>query len=346
MSVGLSVLTEIPPGNDQINASDEGGCFAIEAWFDLLAEHGFPSSPTRFSVPLFAQDGRSAGRLHLMQDGREKVLYSLSNYYTGLFSPSGLPPGTLVDWIGAVKCLRALPGSHVLRLHPVSATGLWNAQLAQALRNLGYMVVTNFFFANWFLPVQQGGFENYWATRPSPLRHSVERGRRRLGKSGDWRNEMYKYDQPDLDEAIAAYVQVYRRSWKPEEPNPLFMPRLIRLAAQHGWLRLGVLRLNGEPVAAQLWLVEGGKAFIFKLAHVQGSERLSAGSVLTAEMMRQVMDVDGIQEVDFLSGDDAYKADWMTHRRERLALVAFDLRHPAAWVPALRYRVSSILRQS
>ena len=346
MSVGLPVLPEIHPVNDGIDASDVAACFATEAWFDLLAEHGFESTPTRYAVPLFAQDGQSAGRLHLMQDGRQKALCSLSNYYTGLFSPSGLPPGAFVDWMGAVMRLRALPGSHVLRLHPVSATGLWNAQLAQALSNLGYMVVTNFFFANWFLPVRPGGFESYWATRPSPLRHSVERGRRRLGKSGDWRVAIHECDQPDLDEAIAAYVQVYRKSWKPEEPNPLFMPGLIRLAAQHGWLRLGVLWLNGEPVAAQFWLVEGGKANIFKLAHVQGSERLSAGSILTAEMMRQVMDVDGVQEVDFLSGDDAYKADWMTHRRERQALVAFDLRRPAAWVPALRHWVSRIVRQN
>jgi hypothetical protein len=28
--------------------------------------------------------------------------------------------------------------------------------------------------------------------------------------------------------------------------------------------------------------------------------------------------------VDYLSGDDAYKADWMAARRERVGLVAFD----------------------
>lgn len=321
-------------------------CFTTEAWFDLLAEQGFARPPTRHSVLLTDHDGRPAGYLHLMQGEGRSHLASLSNYYTGLFAPSDLTLAGSVDWLQAVKRLRVLPGSHVLRLHPVSAEGSWNAQLTQALRNQGYMVDTSFSFGNWYLPVQQGGFEAYWAARPSPLRHSVERGRRRLGKAGHWRIRMHGRDEPDLDGAIAAYVRVYEKSWKPAEPNPFFVPGLIRLAASQGWLRLGVLWLNGRPVAAQLWLVEGGKASIFKLAHVQGDERLSAGSVLTAEMMRHVMEVDGVQEVDFLSGDDAYKAAWMTHRRERLALLAFDLRRPAAWMPALRYRVARLLRQN
>jgi len=110
------------------------------------------------------------------------------------------------------------------------------------------------------------------------------------------------------------------------EPRSDFVPRLIRVAAAQGWLRLGVLRLKGEPVAAQLWLVGGGKANIFKLAYVQGFERYSAGSVLTSALMQHVMEQDQVLEVDYLSGDDPYKQDWMSNRRVRVGLVAFDPR--------------------
>ena len=55
--------------------------------------------------------------------------------------------------------------------------------------------------------------------------------------------------------------------------------------------------------------------------------QFSAGSVLTAALMQHVMDVDGVNEVDYLSGDDAYKADWMAMRRERVGLLACNLRH-------------------
>jgi CelD/BcsL family acetyltransferase involved in cellulose biosynthesis len=97
-------------------------------------------------------------------------------------------------------------------------------------------------------------------------------------------------------------------------------------------------------VAAQVWLVSGGKANIFKLAYVQGYEKLSTGSVLTAELMRHVMDVDRVHEVDFLSGDDAYKADWMDCRRERVGLLAFDQRHWRGWLAMARHQLRKLRR--
>lgn len=112
------------------------------------------------------------------------------------------------------------------------------------------------------------------------------------------------------------------------------MPGLIRMAADQGQLRLGLLWLEGEVVAAQVWIVTAGKAHIFKLAYQAGFERFSVGSVLTAALMQHVMDVDGVREVDYLTGDDSYKKDWMSHRRERVGLIAFDrsrLRGCMAW---------------
>ena len=110
----------------------------------------------------------------------------------------------------------------------------------------------------------------------------------------------------------------------------------MRLAASKGWLRLGVLWLNNAPLAAQFWLTTHGKANIYKLAYIKGFEKLSVGSVLTAAMMEHAMDVDKVIEVDYLSGDDSYKADWMAERRERTELVAIDKRKPAGWFLAAK----------
>ena len=149
-----------------------------------------------------------------------------------------------------------------------------------------------------------------------------------LEKAGTWRIDIVTSGAPvdtaALDTALAAYQAVYAQSWKQPEPCPDFMPSLVRLAARKGWLRLGVLWLNDQPLASQVWLVFGAKANIYKLAYVKGQDRLSAGSVLTAALMQHAMDVDKVQEVDYLSGDDTYKADWMALRRERVGLVAFD----------------------
>ena len=98
-------------------------------------------------------------------------------------------------------------------------------------------------------------------------------------------------------------------------------------------------------LAAQVWLVHGAKANIYKLAYVKGQEKLSAGSALTAALMQHVMDVDRVSEVDYLSGDDAYKRDWMAQRRERVGLLAFNPRRPQGLLAAARHFVGAWLRR-
>ena len=40
--------------------------------------------------------------------------------------------------------------------------------------------------------------------------------------------------------------------------------------------------------------------------------------------MKHVLDVDKVDAIDFLSGDDAYKKNWMTHSRERIKIDVFN----------------------
>jgi hypothetical protein len=119
------------------------------------------------------------------------------------------------------------------------------------------------------------------------------------------------------------FERVYNLSWKQPEPYPEFIPSLCRLAARLGWLRLGLLNVEGQTIAAQLWFVVNGRALIYKIAYDQAHAALSAGAVLTADMIRRVIDGEG-QEVDYLSGDDSYKRHWMSRRRERFGIIAFN----------------------
>lgn len=319
---------------DQRSSNPTLDVFSTRHWFSHLLMQGLESPATHHVVSL----GADAGELHLMQTSEWAGLASLSNYYSGLYAPTGLTDSlSPYQWLAAAEAIRALPGSAQVRLQPLGKDAAWCASLERALRGVGYRTDRFFCFGNWYQTVPHGGFATYWAQRPSALRNSVERGRRRLSKAGAWRIDLHSAKTPALDAAIAAFRDVYDKSWKASEPRSEFMPCLIRLAAEQGWLRLGVLWLENEPIAVQLWLVAGGKANIFKLAYVQGHEKLSAGSVLTAFLMKQVMDVDLVAEVDYLSGDDAYKADWMEARRERIGMVAFDIWRLRGAVAATRH---------
>lgn len=319
--------------------------FQTPAWFENLRATGFEAPPRVYSVDLRAGD---PAQLHLMPWG--DALGALSNYYSCLYGPvarretlEGMNP---LRWREVAGAIRELPGSAVVRLQPLDDQAQWLHRLEQALRASGYQTDRYFCFGNWYQPVGAGGFETYWTARPSALRHSVERGRRRLDKAGNCQIEIVLGDDPQrLEVAIAAYETVYAASWKPPEPCPAFMPGLIRTAAREGWLRLGVVWLDGQPLAAQVWLVAARKANIYKLAYVRGQEKHSAGSVLTMALMEHVIDTDRVHEVDYLSGDDPYKADWMAQRRERVGLVAFDLRRWRGLRGAARHMGGRLLKQ-
>ena len=91
---------------------------------------------------------------------------------------------------------------------------------------------------------------------------------------------------------------------------------------------MGIARHQGEPVAAQFWSVEGGTAYIHKLAYDSERRHLSAGTTLSAALFEHVIDRDGVDLVDFGTGSDSYKRDWMDTERPRYALTCIDWRQP------------------
>jgi CelD/BcsL family acetyltransferase involved in cellulose biosynthesis len=101
-----------------------------------------------------------------------------------------------------------------------------------------------------------------------------------------------------------------------------------------GRLRLGVARIAGKPVAAQFWTVEAGTAFIHKLAHDEDASKHSPGTLLSAALFEHVIDRDRVDEIDFGTGDDPYKRDWMEAVRNRHAVELYRLAAPRVW-PAL-----------
>ncbi len=87
-----------------------------------------------------------------------------------------------------------------------------------------------------------------------------------------------------------------------------------------------MVRLFGEPIAAQLWIVAHGRAEIYKLAYDENFKQYSPGTLVTAMLMQHVFEQDKVREVDYLIGDDPYKTTWMSQRRERWGIVAYNPR--------------------
>ena len=107
---------------------------------------------------------------------------------------------------------------------------------------------------------------------------------------------------------------------KPNEFLADFTPSLVYRLSECGWLRLAILYVKGNPVAAQIWFVVHGKANIYRLAYDEQWKKYSPGSILTEYLMRHVIDEDKVSEIDFLTGNERYKQDWMTNQNERIGV--------------------------
>jgi CelD/BcsL family acetyltransferase involved in cellulose biosynthesis len=274
-----------------------------------------------------------------------RTLQGLENYYSSLFGPLLGDHAGAPEIRGLVQAIRD-SGERwdMLDFHPLSRESVCFDLLIEALRGVGYLTQPFFCFGNWYLEVNGRSFAEYFEALPSQLKNTIKRKRKQLESGGTTRFEIIR-GGPELEPAIADFVAIYNSSWKKPEPYPDFIPGLIRTCAREGWLRLGIAHCEGVPAAAQIWIVQGGTASIYKLAYDERFARMSIGSVLTAHLMREAIDVDRVDVVDYLTGDDAYKKDWMSHRRERWGIVAFNPRSPRGLAAAARHYGGQYLKR-
>jgi CelD/BcsL family acetyltransferase involved in cellulose biosynthesis len=293
-------------------------------WFRTVAAHALPAG----ARPLFLlhrQAGRPAALLPLQRaaDGR---LQGLTSPYTCVFRPL-LAEGA--DPAGAGRAFGAFcRGAGPLRLDALDPGWPGLPPLLAGLRRAGLVPLRFAHFGNWHLDLAGQDWAGYLAGRPGELRETI---RRRLARAGRDASVTFDVviDGTGLEAGIAAYEYVYTKSWKGTEPFPAFGPALLRAAAAAGVLRLGVLRQAGVPVAAQYWTVTGGTATVHKLAHDEAARKLSPGTVLTALMLRHLLEHDHVAALDFGRGDDAYKAGWTGRRRQRIGVLLCPPWNPA-----------------
>lgn len=295
-------------------------------WFRHLAATAMNSSAVAFLyIALDVTTGQAVAALPVRWDRAEKRLFSLTNYYTSLYAP-------LVQIDIAGHALDALFKAILkegtcpsITLAPMAFDQPLYAITIRSLRKAGWLAFGYFCFGNWFLPIEGRSYDQYFQGLPSSLRNTINRKSKQFFGHGGARLELITGGD-SIEPAIEAYNNIYHSSWKKPEPFPDFIPGLIRLYASKGQLRLGIAYINEQPAAAQIWIVSHGRAAIYKLAYDANYASLSVGTILTNHLMQHVIDVDRVSEIDYLIGDEPYKRDWMSHRRERWGIVAYNPR--------------------
>ncbi len=296
-------------------------------WWRAVAAAAVPDG-CRARFPVVRRDGEPVLLLPLLRgpDGTS----ALVTPYTCLYQPVAAVTAELEEAAAAL----ARQFGPVLRMDAIDPEWPGWGPLLRGFRRAGYRSVPFASFGNWFEPLRGRRWDAYLAGRPGALRETIRRRMRRAERDGGL---AFGVAGPGETAAyLAEYQQVYAQSWKQAEPFPAFAAAFVAEAARAGVLRIAVLRRDGRAVAAQYWTVEHGIATVLKLAHVETARNDSPGTVLTAWMIRRLIDVEGVTALDFGRGDDPYKQHWATTRRQRTGLVVADPRRPRGAAALLR----------
>lgn len=307
------------------------------AWLNNLSAHALEETEEA-RVIVASRSPQDLVALPLLRK-RKGLTTTLSTFYTSTYRPLVMSADALPLFTAIFRHLARTERAAQLQLMPLDSASELNSILETAQRNAGWKGIHHFFcFGNWIHDSHGETYEEYLTSRPSKLRNTIRRKSQKFTAGAVGQLSLVT-DSKGLSEAIAQFKTVYDNSWKRNEPYPDFIPSLIRMAANKGWLRLGVASYQGIPVASQIWLVNNGSAHIYKLAYDDNYKSQSPGTVLTAFMFEQVMRNDNVQRIDYLSGDDVYKKDWMSVRREREGIAAFNPRTFRGFLQWLNYTV-------
>lgn len=338
-------LNELPAAaRSLMDAQSSAGSCLASAWFQLLESTVFTTPEATRYVWLERNDTVLAVLPLLLQRQRwgTPLALGLANYYSSLYAPAVHPelqPSQLAHLLE--QALRSIPRAAALRFEPLAIDSLGASQLRSALRLLKWPSFQFGCASNWTLAAPPD-WEHYLASRSGALRSTLRRKAAKLKAAGG-RLQVVQTEQ-ELEPALQDYLAIYAHSWKRPEPYPEFIPSLMRAAAARGELRLGLVYLDQQAIAAQLWLVHKGRAEIHKLAHDESFAAYSPGSLLTAHLLQHVFEKDRVQLVDFLSGDDAYKANWMDHCEPRWGLLSYNPRRLWGLLGAVREGLALITR--
>jgi len=322
---------------ERLGRAHQRSLFSRIDWFEKLHQYCFLDKE---SVTLQVSHEGSHAWLMLMKNAQGKFS-AYANWYNFVFEPIFYGAR---DEITKLALLRKMSESlksqaHYIELSPLPGEDDRTSLIMRAFRQSGWLVYRSKVDDNHILRLKGRSFDSYWQDRPGQLRSTVKRKTKKNVVA-------IRIETQFEEEWWHDYLTVYERSWKPEEGNPDFLKALARQESDAGCLRLGLAYIDGEPVAAQFWTVENGEALIHKLAHDERALQYSPGTLLSAALFQHVIDIDHVELVDFGTGNDAYKRDWMDDVRTRYRLELFRPDHPRTWPGIAKHMVSGLVGRS
>jgi len=302
--------------------------FKKMTWFDLLQKHISCDGREVIYYCVLDETQNIQAIFPLIKTyGKDRKGYSLSslaNYYSMEYEPYFCKKtrncqkeiSIFVDYLATEE-----KGWTHLSLFPMDAGKLSTLYLKEALQKY-FKLTHSLSHKNWVYENTAKNFREYLSASPSRIK-DIARKERRLNREHEVSFKLWS-DKTNIEEGITDYFNVYHQSWKDEEHYKGFIPDLMRLCATEKTLRLGILYVDNIATAAQFNIFHGTTTLIYKLSYHEDYKHLSTGAILSLKMMQQAFDQDHSTEIDYGSGNDPYKREWMTYCHEKIILTAYN----------------------
>ena len=216
-------------------------------------------------------------------------------------------------------------------------SGCLAAGVASALGEKGWGVAQSVTNTCPYIGLTGKSWESYLATLGSEHRYNFNRKWKRLNRDFTVHFDHVR-TQAQCRESLDSMIAKHNLRWRDRGGSDAFhTPGLVafhrefsQAALDRGWLRLYVLRLDGEPAAYIYGFLYHGTFYFYQSGFDAKYDKHSVGLVTMGLAIKSAI-AEGAGEYDLLHGNEAYKSHWSCDSRE---LIRLELYPPRAmgWI--------------
>lgn len=337
----------------QGNIADSALFELTPIWLAATAEYVLPAQSLVQMHCLFELSENHQEKLliawplvHESSSKHQTIIRSLTSFYSAVTAPFFMTDSASTKKIDDEKVQTQL----LALLTYIKKNNTWQQMsLGSFEEELSQLISSHFNYAktyaradNWYHD-NIADFDSYYQQRPSKLKNTIKRKQKKLAKAFNYYTHVVSTEVEFL-QFFPVYQAIYRASWKGNEYSFAFIKQVCLQAIQHNKLRMGLLFIEDKPVAMQLWFVQCQTASIFKLAYDPQYQQYSVGSILSLALSEHVIEQDKVNCIEFGTGNEAYKKDWMAKKRDRVTLQVFNERSFFGTLLALRYMLPAKIK--
>jgi CelD/BcsL family acetyltransferase involved in cellulose biosynthesis len=248
--------------------------------------------------------------------------------YLGLIAPAADHAALAARFAERVASDPGLADADLAQLHDLSDVDPLADILAESFRSAGWARVHTVPRYRCPLARIRPSLEDYLASRPNHFGRQIARKHAELMRQPGF--DLRILDRPDeVAASFDALFALHRARWQEDGGSAAFTSPQIEefhrrsghLLAERGLTRVGLLTMRGEPVAAAYGFQRGARLDYYQSGMLPEWRRRSVGMVVLVELIRRAH-AEGVNEIDFLRGEEPYKGFWATEIRTTHTLVA------------------------